>query len=101
MLLTWVVTIIAVSLSVFVHYEAFLRLAQLMKRMHVFPRFRIVFGAVGALIAHGIEVSIFALAIIYLSSTGKHGHLTGDFSGSFYTDRGGKQIDPGNGRMGS
>ena len=52
MLITLTFTALAVMLSVLVHYEAFLRLSVLMKHMHIFPRFRIVFGAIGALVAH-------------------------------------------------
>ena len=83
MLGTLLVTFIAVMLSVLVHYEAFLRLSALMKRMHIFPRFRIVFGAVGALAAHVIEVFIFSFAYFLLIRWDDHGALEGAFAGSW------------------
>ena len=78
---TLLVTFVAVMLSVLVHYEAFLRLAELMKHMHIFPRFRIVFGAVGALAAHVIEVFIFSFSYYFLLEWGDSGTLEGAFSG--------------------
>lgn len=82
MAITLFVTVLAVMLSVLVHYEGFLRLTSLMKRMHIFPRFRIVIGALGALIAHVIEVWIFTLGYYILLQSGEHGALVGEFSGN-------------------
>lgn len=83
MLITMLVTFVAVMLSVLVHYEAFLRLSALMKHMHIFPRFRIVFGAVGALTAHVVEVWIFTFGYFILVRVGESGNLIGEFSGDF------------------
>lgn len=77
------VTAIAVMLSVLVHYEAFLRLSALMGQMHIRPRFRIVFGVVGTLIAHVVEILIFTLGYYFLQRIGDFGRLTGEFSGEF------------------
>lgn len=82
MLMTLLVTFVAVMFSVLVHYEAFLRLSVLMKHMHILPRFRIVFGAVGALIAHVIEIWIFAIGYFFLVQTRGNGSLVGEFSGA-------------------
>ena len=81
MLITLLVTIVAVMFSVLVHYEAFLRLSVLMKHMHIFPRFRIVFGAIGALVAHVVEIWIFAIAYWVLLRSGGHGELVGEING--------------------
>lgn len=81
MLVTLTVTTIAVMLSVLVHYEAFLRLSGLMKHMHIFPRFRIVFGAVGALAAHVVEIWIFTYAYYLLLQDSANGQLHGAVNG--------------------
>lgn len=82
MWVTWLITIVAVMLSVLVHYEAFLRLSVLMKHMHIFPRFRIVFGALGALVAHVVEIWIFAIAYLVLLRIEGSGELQGNLTHS-------------------
>jgi hypothetical protein len=71
-----------VMASVFIHYELLLRLNSLMPRLKVWHRFRIVFGVLGALTAHAVEVWIFALAYYFMIESGQWGTLRGDFDGS-------------------
>jgi hypothetical protein len=42
-----------------------------------------VFGVLGALIAHAIEVWIFALGYYLMNASGELGQLTGNYDGSF------------------
>lgn len=72
-----------ITTAVIVHYECLLRLNQLMPRLNVWHRFRVVFGVLGALIAHAIEVWIFALGYYLMNRSQSLGHLTGNFDGSF------------------
>lgn len=50
--------------------------------MNIRHRYRIVFGVFGALLAHSIEVLLFAIAYYLLPGTRVWGHLEGNFNGS-------------------
>lgn len=71
-----------VMLAVVVHYEFLLRLNMLMPKLTIWHRFRIVFGVVGALLAHAIEVWGFALAYFLMTRSATWGALLGRFDGS-------------------
>ena len=71
-----------VILAVVIHYELLLRLNSLMPRLTIWHRFRIVFGVLGALTAHAVEVWIFALAYFFMAGVSTWGHLEGRFDGS-------------------
>lgn len=71
-----------VALAVLIHYEFLLQLTIRMPRMEVRPRFKIVFGVFGALVAHAIEIWIFAIAYCFMHWAEKWGHLEGNFTGS-------------------
>jgi len=77
------VTIMIVMVSVILHYEALLRLSNLIKSLQIHSRFRVVYGVVGALIAHVSEVMVFAFGYYFLVPYGQFGTLVGKFSGSF------------------
>jgi hypothetical protein len=51
-------------------------------KMKIKHRFRIVFGVLGALIAHSIEVWLFAMIYYLLPWFENLGNLAGDFDGS-------------------
>jgi len=69
--------------SVILHYEALLQLSNLIKGLQINSRFRVVYGVIGALIAHVFEVMIFAVGYYSLVPYGQFGTLVGQFSGSF------------------
>jgi len=77
------INIVIITTAVIVHYECLLRLNLLMPRLNLWHRFRMVFGVLGALIAHAIEVWIFALGYYWMNRSQSLGHLTGNFDGSF------------------
>jgi hypothetical protein len=81
-LLASLINIIVVSLAVMVHYEFLFRLSKGISSMHIKPRMRIVYGVFGALVAHSIEVWIFALAYHQKLKSGLFGHFEGNFDGS-------------------
>ncbi|WP_268801011.1 potassium channel family protein [Pseudomonas huanghezhanensis] len=77
------INILIITTAVIVHYECLLRLNLLMPRLNLWHRFRMVFGVLGALIAHAIEVWIFALGYYLMNRSQSLGKLTGNFDGSF------------------
>jgi hypothetical protein len=77
-----VVNSMLVGLAVGIHYEFLYKLVTLQPKMKVKHRFRIVFGVFGALLAHAIEVWIFALAYYFMHKSEGWGHLEGNFDGS-------------------
>ena len=71
-----------IALAVLIHYELLFRLSTYIPKMKVKHRFRIVFGVFGALIAHSIEVWLFAIAYYYMIHTEGWGKLIGNFNNS-------------------
>ncbi|MDT8399711.1 MAG: potassium channel family protein [Pseudomonadales bacterium] len=71
-----------VALVVMIHYEALFRLTTLMPAMQIRHRIRIVLGVFGALIAHAVEVWVFALAYYLMDHSEGWGHLEGNFDHS-------------------
>lgn len=83
MLLVILVNISIISLVVLIHYEFLYHITTHIPKMKIKHRFRIVFGVFGALIAHSIEIWIFATAYYFLPKFEGWGSITGEFDGSF------------------
>ena len=83
MFLVFLVNISIITLAVLIHYEFLYRITTYIPKMKIKHRFRIVFGVFGALIAHSIEIWIFALAYYLLPKIEGWGSITGEFDGSF------------------
>lgn len=81
-LLSMILNAALVMGSIFIHYEALNRLSRLMPVLPFKPRARIIFGVVGALLAHSLEVALFALGFLVGSQLG-YGELSGHFDHSF------------------
>jgi len=71
-----------IAFAVLIHYEFLYRTSQLIPIIKIRHRYRIVFGVFGALLAHSIEVLLFAFAYYQLPGTREWGHLEGNFHGS-------------------
>lgn len=71
-----------VAATVVVHYEFLYRITLLIPKMQIKHRYRIVFGVLGALLAHIVEIWIFAAAFYYMHHHEGWGTLTGNFDGS-------------------
>ncbi len=82
MLTIAIVNFAVVMTAVVVHYEFLFRLTMFAPVMKATHRFRIVFGVCGALVAHSVEVCIFAVAYYFMSRAHGWGLLTGNFDGS-------------------
>ncbi|WP_426110935.1 potassium channel family protein [Pseudomonas sp. DSP3-2-2] len=83
MILVTLINMLIITTAVFIHHECLLRLNLLMPRLKIWHRFRIVFGVMGALVAHAIEVWVFALGYYLMNKSERLGKLTGNFDGSF------------------
>jgi len=84
MLFSLLVDLLIISAAVLIHYEFLFRISSAIPKMKIKHRFRLVIGVFGALIAHSIEICIFALAYYYLPQVPDHGYLAGNFDGSFF-----------------
>ncbi|MDX1755315.1 MAG: potassium channel family protein [Marinobacter sp.] len=74
---------LVVVVVVFIHYEVLLRLAQLLGRLGPnLHRSRVVLAVLGALVAHALEVWVFAGGYYLMHHADTFGHLTGNFTGS-------------------
>lgn len=82
MIAVFILNSLIVATAVLIHYELLYRMSQYIPRMKVKHRFRIVFGVFGALIAHNIEIWIFAITYYYLNKAEGWGQLEGNFDGS-------------------
>jgi hypothetical protein len=74
--------IAVVSIAVIIHYECLLRLTLLLARVKIRHRLRILLGVGGALLAHAVEVWVFAFAYYFIHHAETWGGLTGNFNGS-------------------
>jgi len=77
----YLLNVCIIALAVIVHYEFLYRAMRLIPKMSMAPRFRIVFGVGMALMAHTVEVWIFAIAYYFMNRLG-FGTLEGNFTGT-------------------
>jgi hypothetical protein len=78
----FMVNMLVIALAVLIHYEFLYRMTLFIPHMHIKHRLRIVFGVFGALVAHSIEVWLFALAYYFVIKDETRGYLDGNFDGS-------------------
>lgn len=71
-----------VGIAVLIHYEALYRLALLLPKLGIAPRFRVLCGIFGAFLAHVIEIWLFAFAFYLLLNLSGSGELGGNFNGT-------------------
>ncbi|GAB5412463.1 MAG: potassium channel family protein [Congregibacter sp.] len=85
MLKLFIVNSAIIALVVFVHYEFLHWANQLMPKLHLRHRARMLFGVFSALLAHIIEVWIFAIAYYLMDRTPGWGSMGGDYDGSVFS----------------
>ncbi len=66
-----------VIMTVVIHYEMLSALSKLLPKIKVFRRARVAVGLLGALVAHSIEIWLYALAYYALIQVGGYGSLAG------------------------
>lgn len=82
MISVWLINCVVVAITVMVHYECLYRITLYLPKLPFKHRYRIVFGVCGALIAHTVEIWIFALTYYVIDHAKSWGHLTGNYDGS-------------------
>ena len=80
--MVFIVISFIIALAVLIHYEFLYRISALIPKMKIRHRFRIVFGVFGALIAHSLEIMLFASAYYLLPQYEEWGHIEGSFNGT-------------------
>lgn len=73
---------LVVAIAVIIHYEFLYRVSRYIPKMKLKHRLRILFGVFTALIAHAVEVWVFAFAFYFMHHAEGWGHLEGNFDGS-------------------
>lgn len=76
------INILVVAIVVIIHYEFLYRFTQMIPGMKIQHRFRILASVFSALIAHTIEIYVFAVAYYYFHKSSEFGYLSGNFNGS-------------------
>ena len=79
MALTFIINALLVITAVLIHYEMLYRLSRMIPRIRMRHRFRVVIGIFGSLVAHTLEIWLFAIGYYLMIKSGKFGTLTGDF----------------------
>ncbi|WP_038251008.1 potassium channel family protein [Ghiorsea bivora] len=82
MLIPFTLNCMIVGIAVMIHYEVLFQMTSVMPKLKIKHRLRIVFGVFGALIAHVIEIWVFAIAYYLMHSSPSWGYLEGNYKGS-------------------
>ncbi|MGV0952935.1 MAG: ion channel [Fluviibacter sp.] len=70
-LLTWIINGSLIATAVFVHYETLYSMARHMPNFsHVAPRYRVLLGVFVILVAHAVEIWVFALGYLLMIHLG-------------------------------
>lgn len=71
-----------VAVTVIIHYEILRLLSNLIPKMRIRLRLRVVFGVFGTICAHIVEICLFGVAFYLMFHQGSFGGLAGQFDGS-------------------
>jgi len=83
MFLTFTVISLIICVTVIIHYEVLYQLALQLPKLTTRPRFRVLSGVFIILLAHIIEVWLFALGYYLMINVDGLGSLVGNFDQSF------------------
>lgn len=79
MLAAFVLNATVVAIAVLIHFEALNMLSLLTPKIAIKHRLRVLIGVLGALIAHVIEIFVFAFGFYFMVNTPGFGTLIGRF----------------------
>ncbi len=72
-----------IAIVVVIHYELLYQFTVLMPRLRIRYRFRLLLGVFAALVAHSLEIWIFAIAYYLMDRAEGWGYLEGNYDGEF------------------
>jgi hypothetical protein len=78
----FLVNSLVVAAAVLIHYEFLFRVTLYTPKMKIRHRYRIVVGVMGALVAHTVEIWLFAIAYYFMDVAVDWGGLVGNFNGT-------------------
>ena len=81
-LLATAIYIVVIAATILLHYESLRQLSLWLPRLSVKPQLKVVIGLSGALLAHILEVWLFAVAYLVMVHVPGLGSLEGNFDGS-------------------
>lgn len=76
------VNILVVAFAVLIHYEFLYRITRILPTMKIKHQFRMVFGVAGSLLAHVVEVWLFAVVYFIMVAYLDWGTFEGSYQGS-------------------
>ena len=82
MIITITINGMILMLAVIIHYEMLSRLSVIIPKLSIRHRFRVLYGVLGALTAHVIEIWLFSLGYYFMIRFDGFGSLQGNFDGS-------------------
>lgn len=82
MILVFIINSTLVGIAVLVHFEALNLLSILIPKLNIKHRFRVLIGVFGALLAHVVEIWLFAFAYYFKIHMTYFGTLEGHFDNS-------------------
>jgi len=80
MIAAFVLNSVLVAIAVLIHFEVLNALSSLTPKMLIRHRMRVLIGVFGALVAHVIEIWVFAFGYYFMVSHTGFGTLTGSFN---------------------
>ncbi len=101
---TFLINAIIVITTVVIHYETLYRLARKLSSIHIAHHYRVLLAVVVTMLAHVVEIWLFALGYFLMIHSGEFGTLSGNidlslldcsyFSFTTYTTLGYGDIEP-------
>ncbi|BFM07418.1 ion channel [Halioxenophilus aromaticivorans] len=82
MLLVFLINALVAALAVIIHYQALRLLTVQLPKLSIHPQLIVAFGVLGSMVAHLLEIWLFAVVYFLLLKAGGFGHLDGNFDGS-------------------
>lgn len=83
MLTIFFINLTLITLTVIIHYEVLFQLANKLPQINIALRYRVLIGVFAILLAHIIEIELFALGYYLMIHSDGFGSLTGNIDQSF------------------
>ena len=85
LVLVFVINTVVVAITVVIHYEFLYHLTRWIPKIMIPHRYRIVVGVIGTLVAHAVEIWVFAVAFYFMHHAAGWGELIGHGDGTLFS----------------